>query len=67
MPRISEPFRNGRHSLPEPISKRNESVRIEIEQKLDHLTDLWNAVEEKILSMQPPRHIKILYCATHPR
>jgi hypothetical protein len=64
MPRIGEPSRNGKPSLREPLSKRNEVVRNEIEKKLDHLTELWNAVEGKILSMQPPRHIRICY-ATH--
>jgi hypothetical protein len=57
MPRIGEPSRNGKQSFPEPLSKRNEAVRTEIEKRLDHLTELWNAVEAKVLSMQPPRHI----------
>src|SRR5438045_296578 len=61
MPRIGEPSRNGKQSFPEPLSKRNEAVRTEIEKKLDHLTELWNAVEGKILSIQPPRLIRLHY------
>ena len=33
------------------------AIGLEIESKLDHLTGLWAAIEGKILSMQPPRHI----------
>lgn len=65
MPRINDFSRNGKPSVPESLNKRNEAVRTEIEKKLDHLSELWNAVEGKILSMQPPRHIRITY-ATHP-
>jgi hypothetical protein len=61
MPRVGEPSRNGKPPFIEPISKRNEAVRSEIEKKLDHLTELWNAVEGKVLSMQPPRHIKFYF------
>jgi hypothetical protein len=65
MPRIGEPSRNGKQPFPEPLSKRNEAVRTEIERKLDHLTQLWNAVEERILSMQPPRRILLNYAKSY--
>jgi hypothetical protein len=61
MPRIVNHSNNGKLSLPESLSKRNEVVRTEIEKKLDLLTELWKAVEEKILAMQPPRHIYLQY------
>jgi hypothetical protein len=61
MSRIGDPSRNGKLPFPEPLGKRNDAIRTEIEKKLDHLTELWNAVEGKILSMQPPRHISHLF------
>jgi hypothetical protein len=48
----------------EPLIKRNEVVRSETERLLNHLTELWGAVETKILSMQPPRHIECEYEAS---
>lgn len=45
----------------DPVLAENEAIRKEIEGNLDHLNQLWDAVEKKIVGMQPPRHIEC-YC-----
>lgn len=57
MPKI--PSRNGQH-LAHPTNP-DESVKNEVDQKLDRLNDLWMKLEKKLLNKEPPRRIACLY------